>query len=175
MERIRFALSNQDFYSVQQAIVDLDGEGDAMMENVTFMRGENGDHSSQEFQLFADRNDLGGAIDRHVIPGLLKTFVDSEERQIISLSNNSMLDYGFPAWFAQQMQSACIDGNRVILQIAASAAQTNLRPAQRLMKELKPLGCHLCGEPVRFRAAFTPTPGTPRYFLYQAIVRLTRI
>jgi len=143
MERIRFALSNQDFYSVQQSIVDLDGEGEQMMENVTFMRGENGDHSSQEFQRFADRNDLAGAIDRHVIPGLLKTFVDSEERQIISLSNNSILDYGFPAWFAQQMQSACIEGDRIILQIAASAAHTNLRPAQRLMKELKPLGCHL--------------------------------
>lgn len=142
-ERIRFALSNQDFYSVQQAIVDLDGEGEQMMENVTFMRGENGDHSSSEFQLFADRQDLAGTIDRHVIPGLLRTFVDSNERQIISLSNNSILDYGFPAWFAEQMKTACIPGDRIILQIAASAAHTNLRPAQRLMKELKPLGCHL--------------------------------
>ena len=143
LDRIRYALGNQDFYSVQQSIVDLDGEGDQMMENVTFMRGENGDHSSREFQKVADRNDLAGAIDRHVIPGLLKTFVDSDERQIISLSNNSILDYGFPGWFADQMKTACVEGNRVILQIAASAAHTNLRPAQRLMKELKPLGCRL--------------------------------
>ena len=143
LDRIRYALGNQDFYSVQQSIVDLDGDGDQMMENVTFMRGENGDHSSREFQKVADRNDLAGAIDRHVIPGLLKTFVDSDERQIISLSNNSILDYGFPGWFADQMKTACVEGNRVILQIAASAAHTNLRPAQRLMKELKPLGCRL--------------------------------
>jgi len=143
LDRIRYALGNQDFYSVQQSIVDLDGDGDQMMENVTFMRGENGDHSSREFQKVADRNDLAGAIDRHVIPGLLKTFVNSDERQIISLSNNSILDYGFPGWFADQMKTACVEGNRVILQIAASAAHTNLRPAQRLMKELKPLGCRL--------------------------------
>jgi len=143
MDRIRYALGNQDFYSVQQSIVDLDGEGDQMMDNVTFMRGENGDHSSQEFQQAADRNDLAGAIDRHVIPGLLKTFVDTDERQIISLSNNSILDYSFPGWFADQMKAACVEGDKIILQIAASAAHTNLRPAQRLMKELKPLGCQL--------------------------------
>jgi len=128
---------------VQQSIVDLDGDGDQMMENITFMRGEDGDYSSHEFQKIADRNDLAGAIDRHVIPGLLKTFVDSEERQIISLSNNSILDYGFPGWFADQLKTSCVEGRRIILQIAATAAVANLRPAQRLMKELTPLGCQL--------------------------------
>jgi len=143
VDRIRIALANQDFYSVQQSIVDLDGEGEQMMENTTFIRGENGDYPWQDFQKAADRNDLAGAIDRHVIPGLLKTFVDSEERQVISLSNNSVLDYGFPGWFAQQLKAACVEGDRIILQIEANVAHTNLRPAQRLLKELKPLGCHL--------------------------------
>ncbi|NND56399.1 MAG: EAL domain-containing protein [Xanthomonadales bacterium] len=143
VERIRMALSNLDYYSVQQSIVDLDGDGEQMMENTTFMRGESGDFPAKEFQRIAERNDLAGAIDRQVIPGLLKTFVDSEERQIISLSNNSILDYGFPGWFAEQLKASCVDGNRIILQIAANAAHTNLRPAQRLMKELKPLGCQL--------------------------------
>ncbi len=143
LDRIRFALGNQDFYSVQQAIVDLDGEGEQLMENITYMRVESGDHPLKEFQDAADRNDLAGSIDRNVIPGLLKTFVDSEERQIITLSNNSILDYGFPGWFANQMKAACVEGNRIILQIDASSAHTNLRPAERLMKELGPLGCKL--------------------------------
>jgi len=143
LERIKFALGNQDFYSVQQSIVDLDGEGEQMMENITFMRGENGDHPPLDYQAVADRTDLAGTIDRNIIPGLLKTFVDSEERQIISVSNNSIIDYSFPGWFADQLKASCTEGERVILQIAASAAHTNLRPAQRLMKELKPLGCHL--------------------------------
>ena len=143
VDRIKYALSNQDFYTVQQSIVDLDGDGEQLIENLTFMREEAGDHPPTKYQLIADRNDLGGVIDRNVIPALMKTLVDGDQRQIISLSNNSILDYGFPAWLADQMKSNCIEGNRIILQIAASAAQTNLKPAQRLMKELQPLGCKL--------------------------------
>jgi diguanylate cyclase (GGDEF)-like protein/PAS domain S-box-containing protein len=143
IDRIKYALSNQDFYTVQQSIVDLDGEGERLTENMTYLREETGDHSPATYLQIADRNDLAGAIDRHVIPGLLKTFVESDERQIINLSNNSILDYAFPGWFADQLKANCIDGKRIILQIEARSAQTNLKPAQRLLKELKPLGCHL--------------------------------
>ncbi len=143
VNRIKYALNNQDFYTVQQSIVDLDGEGKQLMENLTFMREEVGDHPPAKYEQVADRNDLAGIIDRHVIPGLLKTFVESDETQIISLSNNSVLDYGFPGWFADQMKANCVDGQHIVLQVDASAAQTNLKPAQRLMKELKPLGCQL--------------------------------
>ena len=143
VKRINYALGNQDFYTVQQAIVDLDGEGKQLMDNQTFMREETGDHPPSEYEEVADRNDLAGIIDKHVIPGLLKTFVESDEIQVISLSNNSILDYGFPGWFADQMKANCVEGQQVILQVSASAAQANLKPAQRLMKELKPQGCQL--------------------------------
>ncbi len=143
VDRIKYALNNQDFYTVQQSIVDLDGDGEQLMENLTFMREETGDHAPAKYHHIADRNDLAGIIDRHVIPGLLKTFVEGDQKQIISLSNNSILDYAFPGWFADQMKSSCVEGKQLILQIAASAAQTNLKPAQRLMKELSPLGCQL--------------------------------
>jgi diguanylate cyclase (GGDEF)-like protein len=143
ISRIKYALGNQDFYTVQQSIVDLDGEGKQLIENLTFMREEAGDHPPAKYEQIADRNDLAGAIDRHVIPGLLKTLVETNDTQIISVSNNSILDYGFPGWFADQMKSNCVEGGRIILQVNASAAQTNLKPAQRLMKELKPLGCQL--------------------------------
>ena len=156
IDRIRVALGNQDFYSVQQSIVDLDGEGEQLMENITFMRGENGDHSSKEFQQAADRNDLAGTIDRHIIPGLLKTFVDREERQIISLSNNSILDYGFPGWFADQMKTACVEGDKIILQIAASAAHTNLRPGTTADERTQTTGLPPGRQPVRSRTALTP-------------------
>ncbi len=143
INRIKYALSNQDFYIVQQSIVDLDGEGKQLTENLIFMREEIGDHPPEKYEQVADHNDLAGTIDRYVIPGLLKTFVESDEIQIIRVSNNSILDYGFPAWFADQMKANCVEGQRIILQVDASAAKTNLKPAQRLMKELKPLGCQL--------------------------------
>lgn len=142
-ERIKFALGNQDFYTVQQSIVDLDGEGDQLVENIVFLHAEDGDHPPARYQEFAEQCEMAGNIDRQIIPVLLKTFVDTGERQIINLSSNSILDYSFPGWFAEQMSAACVEGDKIILQIAASAAHSNLRPAQRLMKELKPLGCRL--------------------------------
>lgn len=143
LERIKFALGNQDLYTVQQSIVDLDGDGDQIMDNRIFLRGESGDHSAADFMQIAERHDLAGNIDSNVIPGLLKTFVDQEQKQIINLSGNSLLDYGFPAWFASQMKVACVEGSDIILQISATTAQNNLRPAQRLIKELQPLGCQM--------------------------------
>lgn len=143
IERIRFALGNGDFYSVQQPIVDLDGEGEHLVENLVYLRDESGDLPSGRFMPIADRNDLGGQVDRLIIPGLLKGFAESTDRQIITLSTNSVLDFAFPAWFVQQMSGFCADGNRVILQVNATVAQNNLKPVQRLMQELKPLGCRL--------------------------------
>jgi len=130
-------------YSVQQSIIDLDGEGEHLMENLTYLRDDTGDLGPQKFMAIADRNDLAGSIDRFIIPGLLKSFVETNDKQIITLSNNSILDYGFPGWLAEQMQESCVEGDRLILQISAAAAQSNLKPAQRLMSELKPLGCKL--------------------------------
>jgi len=143
LERIKQAVANQDFYSVQQAIIDLDGDGDQIVENVTFMRGDADDHGPADYLALADRNDLAASIDRQVIPGLLKTMVESDQRHIINLSGNSVLDYAFPGWFSEQVKKACIDGSRIILQIAAATALNNLRPMQRLVKELQPLGCAL--------------------------------
>ena len=143
LDQIKRALHRQDFYSVQQSIIDLDGDGDQIVENITFMHGETGDHDPAEFQAIADSHDLAGSIDRQVIPGLLKSAVESEQSQIINLSSNTVLDYAFPGWFAEQLQACCVEGSRIILQITAQTALGNLRPAQRLIKELSPLGCRL--------------------------------
>ncbi len=143
LDRIRHALGKQAFYSVQQSIVNLEGEGDQIIENMTYMRGDSGDHAPSEFQAFADLGDFGGSIDRQVIPALLRNAVESGQRQIINLSGNSVLDYAFPGWFTEQLQESCVDGKQVILQIPAQTALGNLRPVQRLIKELTPLGCQL--------------------------------
>lgn len=143
IDRIKLALSQKDFYSVQHSIIDLEGEGEHLMENLTYLRDASGDLTPQQFMDIADRNNLAGHIDRHIIPGLLKSFVESTDKQIITLSNNSILDYGFPAWLSDQMTKCCVEAGKVIIQISATAAQANLKPAQRLMNELAPMGCKL--------------------------------
>jgi diguanylate cyclase (GGDEF)-like protein/PAS domain S-box-containing protein len=143
IDRIRHALSDRGFYSVQQSIVDLDGEGEQLHENLTYLSSDSNDYPPSEYLETAEENDLAGAIDRAVIPGILKTMVESDGRHLVSLSSNSLLDYAFPGWLSEQMKSCCVEGRQLVLQISAQAAQSNLRPAQRLMKELKPLGCEL--------------------------------
>lgn len=143
VDRIKIALAHHDFYTVQQSIINLDGEGETLVENLTYLRDDAGDLPPFKFITIADRNDLAGFIDRQVIPGLLKSFVESPDRQIVTLSNNSIMDYGFPGWLSEQMKESCAEGKKLIIQISASAAQSNLKPVQRLMSELEPLGCRL--------------------------------
>ena len=50
------------------------------------MREEGGDIQAGEFMLAAERNDLGGTIDRHVIPQLMVAIAGTGDRHIISLS-----------------------------------------------------------------------------------------
>jgi EAL domain-containing protein (putative c-di-GMP-specific phosphodiesterase class I) len=141
VERIRHALNNHDFYTVQQSIVDLEGENEGLFENSTFMREEEGDTPASEFMLAADRHDLGMVIDRHVIPELMSAIAGTGDKHIITLSSNSILDFSFPNWFKRQLDDTEVVGSQLILQISAIIAESNLKPAQRLIEELQGMGC----------------------------------
>lgn len=141
VERIRHALNSHDFYTVQQSIVDLEGENEGLFENQTFMREEQGDIPVSEFMPAAERHDLGGVIDRHVIPQLMAAIAGTGDKHIISLSNNSVLDFSFPNWFKQQLAEHEVEGSQLILQISAISAESNLKPTQRIIDELRDAGC----------------------------------
>ena len=141
VERIRYALNNHDFYTVQQSIVDLEGENEGLFENRTFMREDESDTQASEFMFAAERNNLGSAIDRHVIPQLMAAIAGTGDRHIITLSNNSILDFSFPNWFQRQMQETEVEGSQLILQISAITAETNLKPTRRIIDELQEMGC----------------------------------
>jgi len=141
VERIRYALNNHDFYTVQQSIVDLEGENEGLFENRTFMREDEGDSPASEFMLAAERNDLGSTIDRHVIPQLMLAITGTGDKHIISLSNNSILDFSFTHWFERMLKETEVVGSQLILQISAISAESNLKPTRRIIDELKDLGC----------------------------------
>ncbi|HKJ17142.1 MAG TPA: EAL domain-containing protein [Xanthomonadales bacterium] len=143
VDRIRFGLKNEDFVAVHQSIVDLDGEGDHVFENLVFLRGEETEHPAIEFAAVADKHELSGFIDRSVIPGILRSVSDHAESQIISLSTHSIADPAFPGWLREQFRMYAVDAGKLIIQIPADSAQANLKPTQRLMKDLIPLGCKL--------------------------------
>jgi len=142
VERIRYALNNHDFYTVQQSIVDLEGENEGLFENRTFMRDEGGDTQASEFMLAAERNDLGSTIDRHVIPQIMLAIAGSGDKHIISLSTNSILDFSFPNWFQRMLKETEVEGSQLILQISAMVAESHLKPTRRIVDELQLLGCN---------------------------------
>lgn len=141
VERIHYALNNHDFYTVQQSIVDLEGENEGLFENRTYMREEEGDTHAGEFMPAAERNDLGSMIDRHVIPQLMLAIAGTGDKHIITLSSNSILDFSFPHWFERMIKETEVEGSQLVLQISAIVAETNLKPTRRLIDELKDLGC----------------------------------
>ena len=143
IDRLKLALKHQDFYAVQQTIIDLDGEGAHLVENLIYMRDDTGDQAPHQYMAIAERNDLAGLVDRLIIPGLLKSFVETPDRQIVSLSGNSILDYSFPGWLCEQMVECCVEPGKLILQVNVATAVANLKPVQRLMHELERFGCKL--------------------------------
>ena len=142
VERIRYALNNHDFYTVQQSIVDLEGENEGLFENRTFMREEGGDIQASEFMLAAERNDLGSTIDRHVIPQIMLAIAGTGDRHIINLSTNSILDFSFPNWFQRILKETEVEGSQLVLQISAIVAESNLKPTRRIIDELQHLDCN---------------------------------
>lgn len=142
VERIRYALNNHDFYTVQQSIVDLEGENEGLFENRTFMREEGGDTAASEFMLAAERNDLGSTIDRHVIPQIMVAIAGTGDKHIISLSTNSILDVSFPNWFQRMLTETEVEGSQLILQVSAMVAESHLKPTRRLIEELQHHGCN---------------------------------
>ena len=143
VERIRYGLKNDEFRSVHQSIVDLDGEGEHVIENLVLLQNEESEHPFSEFAGIADKHALAGAIDRTMIPAMLKSIADNDEGQIISISAESVADPGFPGWLSDHLKMYAVDAGKLILQIPSDSAQANLKPTQRLMKELAPMGCRL--------------------------------
>jgi len=141
VERIRHALNNHEFYTVQQSIVDLEGENEGLFENRTFMREESGDTASSEFMPVAERNDLSSTIDRHIIPQLLTAIAGTGDRHILPLSINSVLDFSFLNWFKRTLEETDAVGSQLILQISAISAESNLKATGRVIDELREMGC----------------------------------
>lgn len=139
-ERLRYALANEDFFTVQHSIMNLDGDLEDLMENRTYLREDDNDVPALQYLAAAESNQLASQIDRLVLPGLLRAVAGGKERQILEISGNSLQDFSFPAWFQRTLQETRIPGERIVLQWPAWAARDQTRAAQRLIDELSPLG-----------------------------------
>lgn len=139
-ERLRYGLENEDFYTVQHSIMNLDGDLEGLMENRTFLHEDEADLDAAAYLPAAERNQLASQVDRLVIPSLLRAVAGSDDRQIVDISGNSLQDFSFPAWFQRTLQETRVPGKRIVLQWPSWAARQQTRAARRLIEELSPLG-----------------------------------
>jgi len=95
---------------------------------------------------YAERNDLGSAIDRMVLPMLMDALTnpartDDVNTYFVNISGNSIVDFSFGAWLRNLLQSASVSGRRLVLQMPAEFVYGNIKTTQRLMEELSEIGC----------------------------------
>jgi len=139
-ERLRYALDNEEFFTVQHSIMNLEGDLEGLVENRTYMHEDDTDVPAADYLAAAERNQLASQVDRQAIPGLLRAVAGGDDRQIIEISGNSLQDFSFPTWFQRTLQDTRFPGQRVVLQWPAWAARQQARAARRLIEELEPLG-----------------------------------
>ncbi len=146
VERIRHALNSNDFQVIQQPIVDLEQETEPFHEAFIHMHEDDNILLPSEYMPYAERNDLGSAIDRMILPMLVDSLSDRASAgdvntYFVNISGNSIQDFSFSAWLRNLLQSASVSGRRLVLQMPADFIAGNIKSAQRLIEELSESGC----------------------------------
>ena len=139
--RLRYALDNEDFYTAQYVITNLEGETEGLIENRTFLHEDDADLPLDEFRAAAEVTGMASQIDRYIIPALFRVLAGSKERHIINISSRSLQDFSFPSWLRREMITAGVDGAQLVLQWPVSAAREHPKAARRLIEELQTSGC----------------------------------
>ena len=146
VERIRHALNSNYFQVIQQPVVDLEQETEPYHEAFTQLQESENILLPVEYMPYAERNHLGSAIDRMVLPKLIDSLSDKTSGNdintyFVNISGNSIQDFSFCSWLRNLLQSASISGRRLVLQMPADFIAGNIKPAQRLVEELSESGC----------------------------------
>ncbi|MDX1460997.1 MAG: EAL domain-containing protein [Xanthomonadales bacterium] len=142
-DRLRFALNNDRFHFIQQAVVNLEGASDGLYENIAVMREDAGAVAYEQFITAAESLDLGAAMDRLLIPGLLATIAGGGDRHIVTLSVNSLLDFSFGSWLLHQVEEHGVEPSQLVLQVSTETAHRHVRAGQKLFADLRREGVGL--------------------------------
>lgn len=144
-ERLERAIEGRGFYTLHQAVVDLEGDGEMFVDSQVILREAAGDTGPDDWRPAAVACHLGSRIDHATLPGQLMALSagGSHASGIISISAESVLDPGFPAWLEAQLVESGLPGTRLIVQMHCADALTHARPVRAMTRQLIPLGCRL--------------------------------
>ncbi len=141
-ERFALALNNGSFFSVQQSIVNLEGEPSDLMDNMSFLREPEGDVAYEVFSIEAESCQLGAEIDRALISSNLDAMLadPGDHRQIININSDSLLDESFSNWLVDNMSQRKLSPSRLILQVRTESVVARLPKTKLVLNALAASG-----------------------------------
>lgn len=148
-KRIKTALSNNQFVTVYQPIVNLAAEPAENYELLLRMQDDQGEEIAPgAFMGSAEKAGLMTAIDRWVISNAIHSLIERQKdkgntRFFIKLSSCSLCDSSLEAWLSEQLLAAKLPTSSLVFEITEVDASKNQAQAQALCKKLKQLGCQV--------------------------------
>jgi len=148
-DRIKTALSNNQFVTVYQPIVNLAAEPAENYELLLRMQDDQGEEIAPgAFMGSAEKAGLMTAIDRWVISNAIHSLTERQKdkgntRFFIKLSNCSLRDSSLEAWLSEQLLVAKLPASSLVFEITEIDASKNQAQAQALCKKLKQLNCQV--------------------------------
>lgn len=140
-ERLRHALNNQEFRLVQLPITSMEDEEFVLVEFETRLRVEGSDEiiMPDAFRPAAIASGLAGDLDRDLIRNVvrwLENHPDNEERMLVPLSGQSLVDDDLIVEIQQLVDNGTLDGRKLILGFQEPEVRESLRKLQRVISRL---------------------------------------
>ncbi len=144
---IRTALQGDRFFLEYQPVVNLHNGKISHYEVLLRMTGQNGVIHPDEFIAVAERTGLIHGIDLWVVEHAIGFLDDlpSEMNHVslaINLSSQAIQDESLLPAIKQLLESTWISSDRITFEITETAIIENFEKAQKMILEIKSLGCH---------------------------------
>lgn len=140
--RIKQALVDQRFRLAPQPIASLAGSADGLYDVLVRMLDEQGDDILPgQFMPAAERNQLIKNIDRWVLGATVAWCAEKPvNRAFVRLSQPSVTDETLVRWLLEQIETAGVGPERLVLQVPEIVADRHLKATRDMAEELRSLG-----------------------------------
>lgn len=146
-QQIEDALATNQFFPVYQPIASLQGDPGQRYEVRVRMKDDKGATlMPNEFLEHTERAGLMAELDRWVIKTSIQALAERKDEEdpttlFVKLSGPSLEDENLPKFIAEQLKSAGVKGEQLVLQVNEPVAVTQLHQAKHMFATLKKLGC----------------------------------
>ncbi len=151
-KRLRAALKENRFQIMFQPIVSLHGEEQERFDVFLRLLDEKGQPvSPAEFLPSAERTGLATALDRWLLRAAIQKLAearhaDRDAQLFVKLTAGTLTDPDLSRWIVQELRSAKVPGNSLVLEFREAALIDHLRQARQLAQDLGALHCRFALE-----------------------------